>query len=376
MKEYHNPQYHTRQEHLSVALQTGKFSGLVLNPGASLKYLTGLDFHLMERPVMAVFLPDAPTIMVVPELEIAKLENLSFAVQIFTFGDDPATWQQIYSQAIQATGWGKGETIGVEPRRLRLLEFRLLEGASSGLIYESAEAVISSLRMQKDETELAAMRKAVQIAQDALLETLPYIKTGVMEKEIAAELTLQLLRGGSEPEIPFSPIVSAGPNSANPHATPSSRPLQSGDCLVIDWGATYDGYISDITRTFAVGHVDAEMRKVAQIVLQANTAGREAARPAITAGEIDIATRRVIDDSGYGSYFIHRTGHGIGLEGHEDPYLFSRNVQILTPGMTFTIEPGIYLPNRNGVRIEDNLVITEHGAECLTDLNRELVIVG
>jgi Xaa-Pro dipeptidase len=376
VKEYHSSPYLYRQDQLSIALQTGDFSGLVLNPGASMRYLTGLEFHLMERPVTAIFIPRSPIIMVVPELETAKLEKLTYAVQVFTFGDDPGTWQQVFKQALRTAGWGYYEKIGIEPHRLRLLEFRLLEGASSGLQFVSAESVLSSLRMQKDEIELAAMRKAVEIAQLALHETLPLIKTGATEKEIAAELTLQLLRGGSEPEIPFSPIVSAGPNSANPHATPSHRPLQSGDCLVIDWGATYDGYISDITRTFSVAEADDEMMRVAQIVLQANKAGRDAAQPGISAGAIDNATRRVIQEAGYGNYFIHRTGHGIGLESHEQPYLFSGNEQVLTPGMTFTVEPGIYLPNRNGVRIEDNLVITEEGVECLTDLNRDLVVVG
>ncbi len=376
MKEYHSSPYLYRQDQLSIALQTGDFSGLVLNPGASMRYLTGLEFHLMERPVAAIFIPRAPIIMIVPELETAKLEKLPYAVHVFTFGDDPGTWQQVFKQALRAAGWRNDKKIGIEPQRLRLLEFRLLEGASSGLQYVSAESALSSLRMQKDKIELAAMRKAVEIAQNALHETLPLIKTGTTEKEIAAELTLQLLRGGSEPEIPFSPIVSAGPNSANPHATPSQRPIQPGDCLVIDWGATYDGYISDITRTFSVAEADDEVMRVAQIVLQANKAGRDAAQPGISAGAIDNVARRVIQEAGYGNYFIHRTGHGIGMESHEEPYLFAGNEQILKPGMTFTIEPGIYLPNRNGVRIEDNLVITEDGVECLTDLNRDLVVVG
>lgn len=376
MIESIHPPYHYRQSQLAVALQTSNLSALVLNPGASMKYLTGLDFHLMERPVAAIFIPHTPIIMILPELETAKLEKLPYAVQVFAFSDDPTTWQPVYQQALRAAGWKKGGKIGVEPRRLRLLEYRLLETAAPGLQYISAESALSSLRMQKDDLELAAMRKAVEIAQNALHETLPRVKIGITEKEIAAELTLQLLRGGSEPEIPFSPIVSAGPNSANPHATPTNRPLQPGDCLVIDWGATHDGYLSDITRTFAVAEVDSEMRRVAQIVLQANKTGRTASKAGVTAGSIDGSVRRVIDEAGYGRYFIHRTGHGIGLDGHEEPYLYSGNDQILKPGMALTIEPGIYLHDRNGVRIEDNLIITETGAECLTDINRDLVVVG
>jgi len=187
---------------------------------------------------------------------------------------------------------------------------------------------------------------------------------------------VQLLRNGSEPEMPFAPIVSGGPNSANPHASPTARKLQAGDLLVVDWGATYDGYISDLTRTFAVGEVDEEYQKIHEIVQEANAAGRGAAKPGVPCAAVDQAAREVIENSGYGVYFTHRTGHGIGMEGHEEPYMRGDNMQLLEPGMAFTVEPGIYLPNRNGVRIEDNVVITETGADVLSDMPREVRVVG
>jgi Xaa-Pro dipeptidase len=173
--------------------------------------------------------------------------------------------------------------------------------------------------------------------------------------------------------VPFTPIVSSGPNSANPHATPSERKLISGDLLVIDWGASYDGYFSDITRTFAIGDIESEYIKISKIVQEANSAGRKSARPGITIESIDRAARAVIDSAGYGKYFTHRTGHGLGMEGHEEPYIRAGNLMHIEPGMTFTIEPGIYLPNRNGVRIEDDVVITSTGAECLTSLPRDVI---
>jgi Xaa-Pro dipeptidase len=176
--------------------------------------------------------------------------------------------------------------------------------------------------------------------------------------------------------MPFAPIVSGGPNSANPHASPSDRKIRQGDLVVVDWGAAVDGYVSDLTRTLAVGEVDAEYRKIHQIVLEANAAGRAAGKPGMPCANVDIATRTVIEKSGYGEYFTHRTGHGIGMEGHEEPYMRGGNMQLLEPGMAYTVEPGIYLPERNGVRIEDNVVITEHGAECLSDMPRELRVVG
>jgi len=220
------------------------------------------------------------------------------------------------------------------------------------------------------------MRRAVQIAQDALEATIPLIKIGMTEKELSSELVVQLLKHGSDSEMPFAPIVSGGPNSANPHASPTERKLQTGDLLVVDWGAAYDGYISDLTRTFAVGIVDEEYEKIHKIVQEANAAGRAASKPGVPCANVDRAVRDVIEKSGYGEYFTHRTGHGIGMEGHEEPYMRGDNMQLLEPGMAFTVEPGIYLPNRNGVRIEDNVVITENGADVLSDMPREIRVVG
>jgi Xaa-Pro dipeptidase len=236
----------------------------------------------------------------------------------------------------------------------------------------SAEDCVSKLRMYKDQSELSAMRRAVDIAQQALLATLPLVKIGITEQELSAELTLQLFRAGCDPQTPFAPIVSSGPNAANPHATPSDRRLSPGDLLVIDWGASFEGYISDITRTFAIGNLEAEYAQICRIVLEANSAGRMSARPGITAEVVDQAARAVIESAGYGKYFTHRTGHGLGMEGHEDPYIRAGNLMHLEAGMTFTIEPGIYLPGRNGVRIEDDVVITSTGAESLTSLSREV----
>jgi Xaa-Pro dipeptidase len=220
------------------------------------------------------------------------------------------------------------------------------------------------------------MRKAVKVAQSALEEAIPLIKAGMTEKELASELVIQLLQHGSQSEVPFAPIVSGGPNSANPHASPSDRKIRPGDLLVVDWGAAVNGYISDLTRTFAVGEVKEEYRKIHQIVLEANAAGREAGKPGVTCADVDKAARDVIEKAGYGKYFTHRTGHGIGMEGHEEPYMRGDNIQLLELGMAYTVEPGIYLPERNGVRIEDNVVITETGAECLSDMQRGLVVVG
>jgi len=362
----------SRQAHLIQALQSANLSSLALNPGASLTYLTGLHFHLSERPVIALFCPGQPIHLILPELEQAKLLDLTYPVQAFPYGEDPQRWVDSFRTALVSARIGSSR-IGVEPRQLRLLEFRLLQQAAPDAEYISAEVVLSSLRMIKDSSEILAMRKAAQIAQLALQATLPAIRFSISERDLAAELTLQLLRAGSDSDIPFAPIVSSGPNSANPHASPSDRLLQPGDLLVLDFGAGHQGYISDITRTFALGDIDPEYTRTARLVLEANTASRDLARPGLSAHEVDQAARAVISAGGYGPYFTHRTGHGLGLESHEEPYIRQGNPLILQPGMTFTIEPGIYLPQRNGVRIEDDVVITSNGLESLTDYPREVI---
>jgi Xaa-Pro dipeptidase len=271
--------------------------------------------------------------------------------------------------------------MGVEPTRMRYLEMQMLETAAQqargdhNVSFTTAESVLAELRGVKDASEQAAMQQAVTIAQAALTATLPTIQAGISEQQIAGELLAQLYRHGSTGELPFMPIVAAGPNSANPHAVPGERMLQDGDLLIIDWGAGYEGYISDLTRTFAIGTVDDELAKVTQIVAEANEAGRAAVKPGVRAGDVDRAAREVIETAGYGEYFIHRTGHGIGMEGHEAPYIYAQNNLVLQPGMTFTIEPGIYLPGRGGVRIEDNVVVTADGCHSFSDLERTLQIL-
>jgi Xaa-Pro dipeptidase len=367
-----NSSFMIRHARLADTLSQHGLDALALNPGPTLTYLTGLHFHLMERPVIALFRPGKPTIIVLPELEGAKLDSLPLAVQAFPYGEDPAGWPEVFRKAMEAAAL-EGMKVGVEPGRMRLLEYGYLEYAAPQARFVHADESLADLRMRKDDDEITAMRKAVVIAQQALLATLPSIHAGVSEKQIAAELTAQLLRSGSEPEFPFSPIVSGGPNSANPHATPGDRLLQEGDLLVIDWGAIYDGYVSDLTRSFAIGKVEDEYAKIARIVEQANAAGRAAAGPEVPAEAVDQAARSVIEESGYGAFFIHRTGHGLGMEGHEPPYMRAGNSLPLQAGMTFTVEPGIYLPGRGGVRIEDNVVITASGAETLSDLPRHLI---
>ncbi len=360
---------------LRTSLRNSKLDALALNASPSLIYLTGLHFHVSERPVVAVFTNHHPPAIILPELEMLKLMDLGDEIKAFPYPENPALWDGIFQVAGKWLGL-KGKQVGVEPRAMRLLEFQYLSKITSKASPVDASQVVNRLRVHKEAGEVASMRRAVKIAQESLEAVLPQIKMGMTEKDVAGELVVQLLRHGSQPELPFAPIVSSGPNGANPHAVPSERKLSRGDLLVVDWGAGVDGYISDLTRTFAVGEVDEEYRKIHGIVLEANAAGRAAALPGHPCADVDKAARTVIEKAGYGQYFTHRTGHGIGMEPHEDPYMRGDNDQPMEIGMSFTVEPGIYIPERNGVRIEDNLVITQSGADCLSDMPRELRVIG
>ncbi|PKO07403.1 MAG: aminopeptidase P family protein [Chloroflexi bacterium HGW-Chloroflexi-3] len=359
-----------RLKKLIDLMASQNLDAIALNPGYSMRYLTNLDFHLMERPTVLFIKNDGKIAFILPKLESTRAERSFSTNQLFTYGDNPATWSDVFKTAVDHLRLGKSK-VGVESTGLRFLEFNFIKTSSPESEIISANEVFASFRVIKDQSEILLMKKAAQIAQRALLDTLQEPIIGKSEKELASLLTINLLKNGSG-ELPFLPIVASGANSADPHATPSEHIIQPGELLLFDWGANYEGYASDITRTFAVGDVDPIFYEIANIVRRANRKGLKSAMPGVTAGSIDDATREVISQSGYGEYFFHRTGHGLGMEAHETPYIFSENSTILEPGMVFTVEPGIYLSGKGGVRIEDDVVITENGAESITDLPREL----
>ena len=362
-----------RQSNLAVALKDAGLDAIALNPSQSLTYLTGLHFHLSERPVVGLFMPDAPPRLVLPELEAAKIAALDYPLQATTYGEEPNTWMQAFSKGFGTSG---ASVIGVEDGAMRLLEYRLLQTVFPNAKFVDATDSIGSLRMYKDRSEIAAMQQAAEIAERALSAAITEIQVGMTERQVANLLLQKLLSAGSTGELPFQPIVSTGPNGANPHAVPSERKLQKGDLLVIDFGASVEGYYSDITRTFAIAEYSDEQKLIHNTVRAANQAGHAAASPGVACGDVDTSTRKVIEDAGYGKYFIHRTGHGLGMQAHEPPYIRRGNLMLLEPGMTFTIEPGIYLPGQFGVRIEDDVLITESGLHSFSSFPRELQVIG
>lgn len=256
-----------------------------------------------------------------------------------------------------------------------MLELRYLENAIHGAEFVSAADIVAGLRAIKVKSELAAMRRAVAIAERAVRSALAAVRLRMTERELAGELTAHLLREGSDPELPFAPLVAFGSRSASPHAFPTDRKLVRDELVLIDWGAGSDGYYSDITRMFKVGNPNPELLRIADIVAEANQAARSVVAPGVTAGAVDRAAREVITAAGFGERFIHRTGHGLGMEAHEEPGIYQESGVVLQPGMTFTIEPGIYVPGLGGARVEDDVVVTETGLQTLTTLPRKVTAI-
>src|SRR3990172_2839540 len=282
--------YLQRIRRLTESLSAHGLDGVILLPGPNLRFCTGLSFHLMGRPTLAFLTVDRPPWLLVPELERSKAEGNAVGAKVITYGEDVASRQTAFADAAATLGLAR-RRMGVEPLRMRWLEERLLEEAAPGVRLEGAEAVLEPMRAEKAADEIAAIERAVGVAQTALELTLPAIRLGMSERELASELTLQLLRAGSETELPFSPIVASGPKTALPHAVPTARPLQSGDLLILDWGATVGGYISDLTRTFALESLEAEWKRIHAVVVDANAAGRAAAGPGGACRTVDAGAR-------------------------------------------------------------------------------------
>jgi Xaa-Pro dipeptidase len=371
--EMHEQKHNLRVASLQRLQAANGVVCVALMPGANLLYFTGLPAHISERPTVAFVPSEGPAAVLLPELEAPAARGyLPGNARLFTYRDEEGHEHAFHQVAGELSLEGK--PIGIEYLVMRLLETRRIEQAAPGCSLLAVEPWLPPLRMSKDSAEIDDMRQAVSIAERAMQSLLDAgaIRIGRSELQVAADLRIALLREGAQGDA-FSPIVASGPNSASPHATPSDRPLENGELVVIDWGAVYRGYRSDITRTFVLGSPTPEMERIHDAVLAANQAGRLAIRPKMLAQEVDRAARRVITLAGYGQYFIHRTGHGLGLETHEPPYIVEGNLELLEVGMTFTVEPGIYLPGVGGVRIEDDVVVTADGSETLTTLPRDLI---
>ena len=357
----------SRSARLVERLTRAGLDGVILMPGPNLRYLTGLALHVSERPIIVCLNREGRLVVLLPGFEGGRAQGVFPGAEFVSYTDEVG-YAPAFAELAQVLALG-GKRLAVEYQNMRVLELRALEAAAPSAEYVSLEEHLPGLRAVKDEEELAALRTAIDITQAALRTMFTWPVVGWSERQLAERLSAEMMGRGAD-SVAFM-IVVAGPNGADPHAGPSDRPLQPGDLVTIDCGAVHDGYTADITRTFAIGEIEPQLVEIYEVVRQANAAGRAAVRPGVAAQEIDRAARAVIERAGYGRYFTHRTGHGLGIETHEPPYMVEGNELRLEPGMVFTVEPGVYVPGLGGVRIEDDVVVTAEGGASLTSFPRE-----
>jgi Xaa-Pro aminopeptidase len=329
----------------------------------------GYDAQQLERLTCLVVPADADPALFVPRLELAAAQ----ASPAGFLGLDMIPWEETDDPfALVASKLGGAATVGLSDRMwaLSVLRFR---DTLAGVRLELAGRALRPLRIRKTPAEVAALREAGEAIDRVHARVPGWLRAGRTEREVGADITEAILAEGHA-TVDFV-IVASGPNAASPHHEVSDRVLEPGDAVVVDiGGAMPSGYCSDSTRTYAMGEPPAEFTTYYKVLYDAQEAACAAVRPGVTAESVDAAAREPITAAGYGDAFIHRTGHGIGLESHEDPYIVAGNTEPLEPGMAFSIEPGIY-PGANGARIEDIVVCTEDGAERLNHGPRDLVIV-
>ena len=362
------PQDYEGRIHKLLAI--GGVDAIAIVPGTNMDYFTGIDVFLSERPIVALF-ADSGLSFIIPQLEAQKVTSRAdLEAQLFVWTDEEG-YQGAFARAIDELGL-RGKTLGVDGMTMRVTEWLAFSQIDPSLKVQPVERELVSIRARKMPDEVEAMRRAIAISEAALRQLLEEVRPGMTEKAIATRLEALMLQGGAD-GLAFETLVQTGPNSANPHGSTTDRILGENDYLLIDYGCTVNGYPADITRTFCLGRPSAEMQKIYDTVLRANEAAKAVVRPGVPCEAVDKAARGVIEAAGYGQYFIHRTGHGLGLDVHEPVPQIATGVEYpLEPGMTFTIEPGIYVNGLGGVRIEDNILVTETGAEVLTSFPRSL----
>lgn len=358
---------------LRAVIAAQDLDAAALVPGANFRRLFHWDFHQNERPVCVIVPRAGAPVAVVPSLEAASFDALGFEGERFLWGDAEGC-QGAFDRA--AAALGPQGRIGVEGQRMRVFERDALAQAFAGAAIVNAHAALSSIRLRKTPDEIAQLRKAIAVSEAALEATLAAVRVGMTEKQVEGLLVAELFAAGAE-ALSFAPIVAAGGNAAQPHAKArADYAIRPGDALLLDYGSSHGGYCADITRTVFVAEVSDADRALYETVLAANAAGRAAAVPGATAGDVDDAAQRVLEASPFAELIRHKTGHGLGLEVHEDPYIIRGNAMALAPGMVFTVEPGLYRLGAVGVRIEDDVAMTETGAETLTQFSRALRVVG
>lgn len=351
-----------RIRRLQAWLKEKRCAAAFITPGINFTYLTGWQTHSHERLTGLLLPAESTPALIVPGLdeEGARKSQVS---EIHPWPDGADPYALVAGVAAQKGLHGKGWAF--EKKVLSLYQYERLAAAAAVNSTCDAGEPLAAMRLHKEAAELDLLMRAAGHLDPALEAVRRFVRPGVTERQILSVLNNALEEAGSE-GLAFASIALSGPNSALPHGRAGDRLVEKGDIVLIDCGSISGGYCSDITRTFVCGEWEPKLREIYDAVKAAHDAGIAAVRPGAPCGDVDRAARTVIEQAGYGQYFIHRTGHGLGLDVHEEPYMMAGNEAPMEPGMVLTVEPGIYIPGLGGVRIEEMVAVTSDGARVLT----------
>ena len=360
----------TRLESVRDSVRAAGLDAVLLAPGPDLRYVTGYDAKQLERLTCLAVPAHGDPALFVPRLELPAAQ----ASPAGSLGLQIVPWEETADPfRLVASLLGSISAVGLSDRMWALFVLRFRD-ALPGARLALASGALRPLRIRKTPAEVAALREAGEAIDRVHARVPGWLRPGLTERQVGSVITEAILAEGHA-SVDFV-IVGSGPNAASPHHEVSDRVLTTGDAVVVDIGGTMpSGYCSDSTRTYALGEPPAEFTAYYKVLYDAQEAACAAVRPGVTAESVDAAAREPITAAGYGEMFFHRTGHGIGLEAHEDPYIVAGNGDALEPGMAFSVEPGIY-PGPHGARIEDIVVCTADGYERLNNTPRELVVIG
>ncbi|MFW9848289.1 MAG: M24 family metallopeptidase [Candidatus Thorarchaeota archaeon] len=360
--------YRRRLEEIGNVIEKNNADFALLTPSPAYQYLTGSSYYMHERLVALVVRPKEEPLIIAPSFEVSDHENNTWITKFLPWNED----EDPYEMLADALG-GKNKYRVMFDEQLPLGVFWKVKFALGG--FEEVLSItpqLNRMRLIKSAEEIGKMKQAGEIIDNAVMNAFNSAQIGMTEKEVMQIVQNEIARqGGSQT---FA-VVQFGENSALPHAWSSMKTLEKGDMVLMDCGCSLDGYNTDMTRVGVVGDPTDEQKQVHSIVLHANESAITKLKPGLQCGAADGIARRIIEEAGYGDEFTHRLGHGIGLEVHEHPYIIRGNAQVLEPGMTHSVEPGIYMEGKFGVRIEDLVVITDDGSDLLTFSPRDLFLI-
>jgi len=336
-------------------------------------YVSGFKSNPHERLLGVMVFADAEPFLICPKMEIPDAKNAGWAGEVVGHEDTQNSMEILYQTALS-----RGvdlKTMAIEKAHMTVERYEALLSFFGDLSISQLDAQLNAMRVIKDDAELQILREAAALADYAIEVAARTIKEGITEIEVMTEIELALKKRGVT-HMSFDTTVLTGARAASPHGKTGEYKLQQGDLVLFDLGVVHKGYCSDITRTLALGEPNEEQKEVYDVVYRSEMAALEAVKPGVTAAELDHISRQVIADAGYGDYFTHRLGHGLGIDVHEFPSIHGENTMTMEKGMVFTLEPGIYVPGKVGVRIEDDVAVTADGYEVLTKYPKELQIIN